>query len=302
MMVLRNSPNGPKMGHLLGFQLLLLLLDSVEALPSFLNPVSGPTLQDEIMCYGIPYGGIGFASHVITYYTLGALWFGVKPFAPWSPLNHHLWDGLVAVLTFGGGNALAIFTVIRCRNRWQFVVIAVWKITLSTTLALTALTNAIYIPINDGHDPDDGPLPSLLWGILYVLGLIVGMVGVFSLVKETWLDIHEVRIVTYVFGGISGGIIAIVLLSGIAMFLVGLCLSVSDDDSDEGEEVIKTGCGTAGTVVLAGGPIALVIFGVFYSDWILAAIAGNLAGAPSGDVAILYWLYFAFKRFPLFSF
>jgi hypothetical protein len=44
----------------------------------------------------------------------------------------------------------------------------------------------------------------------------------------------------------------------------------------------------------------LVVLGVFYSDWILAAIAENLAGVPSSDVAILYWLYFVAKRLPLF--
>src|SRR5271156_4032668 len=101
------------------FYLFLLVLGA-EALPSFLNPVNGGTLQDEIICYGIPYGGIGFASHIITYYTVIALWFGVKPFAPWLPLKYHVWDGLIAVITFAGGNAMAIFTVIRCRHRWQF--------------------------------------------------------------------------------------------------------------------------------------------------------------------------------------
>jgi hypothetical protein len=111
---------GLKFNYHLAFQLLLLVLDSAEALPSFLNPVKGATIQEEIMCYGIPYGGIGFASHVITYYTLGMLWFGRKPFPPFTALNHHEWDGFVAVATFGGGNALATFTAIRCRNRWQF--------------------------------------------------------------------------------------------------------------------------------------------------------------------------------------
>ena len=42
----------------------------VEALPSFLDPIRGTTPAEEMLCYGIPYGGIGFASHIITYYTL----------------------------------------------------------------------------------------------------------------------------------------------------------------------------------------------------------------------------------------
>jgi hypothetical protein len=258
--------------------------------------VKGTTIQDEIMCYGIPYGGIGFASHIITYYTIVALWFGVKPFMPWSPLNHHIWDGLAAFVTFAGGNAMAIFTVIRCRNRWQFVLIAVWKICLSTTLALTAFTNAVYLgdrkASGDDHEPDGDPLPSIAWVALYILGLIIGMVGVFSVVKEAWLDNSEVRVITYVFGGISGVIILVGVLSALATAV--------------GDEVCTDACAEACGACIIGPPafgaIALVTLGVFYSDWILGAIAGNMAGEPSGDVVIIYWLYFAFKRLPLFSF
>ena len=39
-----------------------------------------------------------------------------------------------------------------------------------------------------------------------------------SLVKETWLDNSEVRLITYGFGGISGGIIALGILGGIANY------------------------------------------------------------------------------------
>ena len=255
-------------------------------------------IQEEIMCYGIPYGGIGFASHIITYYTIIALWFGVKPFMPRSPLTHHKWDGFMAFVTLAGGNAMAIVTVIRCRKRWQFVLIAVWKICLSTTLALTAFTNAVILSIRKANDDDPGPdgqpLPSIMWIGLYVLGLIIGMVGVFSLVKETWLDNSKVRLITYGFGGISGGIIALAMLGGIAMVVTIFC----DGDDD----VFSTGCGTFLGAAPFGGAVLFVILGVFYSDWILGAIAGNLAGEPSSDVVLIYWLYFAFKRVSLFSF
>jgi hypothetical protein len=36
-----------------------------------------------------------------------------------------------------------------------------------------------------------------------------------------------------------------------------------------------------------------------YSDWVLGVITGNLAGAPSGDVKVIYWIYFVAKRLPL---
>jgi hypothetical protein len=47
---------------------------------------------------------------------------------------------------------------------------------------------------------------------------------------------------------------------------------------------------------------AVGILGAFYSDWVLAAIAGKLTGAPSSDNSALYWSYFAAKRLPSFSF
>jgi hypothetical protein len=43
------------------------------------------------------------------------------------------------------------------------------------------------------------------------------------------------------------------------------------------------------------------LFGAFYCDWILAAIAENWAGLPSSDIAFLYWIYFAAKRMPMLS-
>jgi hypothetical protein len=69
-----------------------------------------------------------------------------------------------------------------------------------------------------------------------------------------------------------------------------------------GREFIKDGLTVAGVGAVYGPPVALVVLGVLYRDWISAAIAGNMAGVPSRDVAIPYWLYFAFKWFPLFTF
>lgn len=202
-------------------------------------------------------------------------------------LKNHGWDAFLAVITFFGGNALAVFTLVRCRNRWQFILIAVWKICLSTTLAMSALTNSIYLP--DKEDQHIGKIevtPSILWGILYVLGLIVGMVGLASLAKETWHSNSRVRLITYVFGGVTGGLVA--------FLLIGALVKCCDDDSEDVGEIF------AGIWIIAIG--LFIVFGLFYSDWILAAIAGNLSGFPSGDIAVLYWLYFVAKRLPMLSF
>lgn len=56
---------------------------------------------------------------------------------------------------------------------------------------------------------------------------------------------------------------------------------------------------------LGGGFVAFVaVFGVFsslYSDLVLGSIANNLFGMPSDDFAPLYWAWFIAKRLPLLS-
>jgi len=57
--------------------------------------------------------------------------------------------------------------------------------------------------------------------------------------------------------------------------------------------------------IILGGLLWLVgsfsILSVFYSDWSLGMMTGNLNGLPSGDNSALYWTYFVAKRLPMFS-
>jgi hypothetical protein len=263
-------------------------LREVEALPSWLIPVKGVTLAEEIQCYGIPYGGIGFASHILTYYTLICLYNGRRPLWPWKRMKHSEWDMFLAVVQFFFSIGLATFTIIRCRNRWEFVLIVVWKMCLSATLALTAFTVAVISKPksrsrNETPDPPerDEISDSAGWLILYVLGLIVGLVGLGSVVKETWND-NTIRIITYVFGSVCG-LVALV-------FAVGGLFDVRKNENTDG---LLAGPGAAIVVT--------VVLGALYSDWILGTIAYNLVGVPSSDIAILYWTYFVAKRLPMFS-
>lgn len=53
--------------------------------PSWLQemiPEKGGSIQDEIKCYSLPYGAIGFISHVLTYWAVLWLSFGRKPYWP----------------------------------------------------------------------------------------------------------------------------------------------------------------------------------------------------------------------------
>ena len=268
-----------------------------EALPSFLDPVKGQTLSEEILCYSIPYGGIGFGSHLLTYYTVACLWNGRRPLMPWRHLKHTVRNCFLNAISFILAVGLGAFTLIRCRNRWQFALIAVWKISLSSTLTLSAITASIICkPKGRFWDyemfkfRDDCPnrehvSKAAWWLVLYVLGLIVGMVGVLSLVTETWDENHTIHIITYAFLGACGPIV--IVIGG------SVCVNAIDDDA---------GCVKFSAGWPLGGVVGIVVLGVFYSDWILGAISGDLSGAPSSDNMYLYWAYFIVKRLPLASF
>lgn len=269
---------------LLGFQ----YRDSVEALPSFLNPVRGTTLPEEIQCYGIPYGAIGFVSHLLTYWTLGCLYLGSRPTWPASRIKFKAWNLCLGIATFTGPILLAVFTMIRCQNRWEFVLIAVWKLCLSATVALSTVT----VGLSSKKD-SQGNLPprrSFLgnanWMYLYLLGLLVGLIGLGSLIRDAW-DNTTVRIITYAFVGASGAGIVILGIMG--------CFSHFFSWKHE------LGALDGVTGILA----VMIALGVLYSDWILGAIAGSLVGYPGNerdnDFVILYFVYFALKRLPMLA-
>jgi TM2 domain-containing membrane protein YozV len=89
-------------------------------------------------------------------------------------------------------------------------------------------------------------------------------------------------LLTGVFWGIVG-----------AIFLVFGILTISREDEEKGAAISGS---LAATVV--GG---IGIFAALYSDWALGVLTGNLAGEPSEDTRILYWIYFVAKRLPLLT-
>jgi hypothetical protein len=134
---------------------------------------------------------------------------------------------------------------------------------------------------------DDG-IQVLWWLVLYALGLIGGLAGLFSLVVQTIHMNYNVLIITAVFGSVLAA--AIVLFWFIILFWTW----------DEIES--KTGGGfLSGLGAVVVGAAGMGLMGALYSDWILAAIANNMTGVPTSDNAVLYYIYFAAKRLTLFS-
>ncbi|MCJ1434992.1 hypothetical protein MMC27_004362 [Xylographa pallens] len=310
-------------------------------------PPKGQSIEAEIVCYNLPYGAIGFLSHLLTYYTITLLYLKRSPWLPWLRLTHSTFDKVLASLTFLATVILSLFTIVRCSQRWMFVLIAIWKLLLALTLSFCAWDAARvstrekkYLADHNlkggikpqyeydrvetaeqNYPPTAYPMQprptysppaetakqavlafrtnvSWWWLFLYCLGMTIGFVGLVSLVLATW-EIKDVRIVTYVFGGVAG--------AGILFTIVVVAGCCYCDDDDDG----KSGCAkfwSVGAWTFGGGLTVCIgcvmVFGAFYSDWILGAVAHNLVGVPdSGDgiSSILYWTWFGVKRLPMFA-
>jgi hypothetical protein len=58
---------------------------------------NGGTIQEQIQCYALPYGAWGFASHILTYYTVICLAKGISPALPWRELERRNWNVFLGV-------------------------------------------------------------------------------------------------------------------------------------------------------------------------------------------------------------
>jgi len=258
-----------------------------------IHPKKGGTPAQEIQCYALPYGGLGFLSHALTYYQIIIVSFHRTPLAPWRKLSLDyrfkasfsvLWDITINVISMIWSVTLAGFTISSCRNSWPFVLIGVWKATLSISLNAVGITRVLMAPSllrrNDKK-------PKALWGtFLYAFGTIVGSVGLLYLVHKTFWQQPVIRIETYVLCGLL--CVATLIIICVAM--------IQDKPSDSV---------TAGLLIAQGIPFfGLSLFAalaIFYSDWVLATISDNWAGLPSSDHKVLWTLYFVAKRLPLFT-
>ncbi|KAH0559411.1 hypothetical protein GP486_004076 [Trichoglossum hirsutum] len=267
------------------------------ALPSWLAsavPTKGEDLADEIKCYSLPYGAIGFVSHVLTYWTLGWLFALRTPWWPWRKLKHSKFDMMLAVAQIVVTVTVSIFTILRCRQRWEFICIAVWKALMSLTVGCWALHATTIVRSIRGRVPmafasagdhkKRKVSPHWLW--MYGVAAVSGFTGLASLVKQTW-DMPLVKLITKVFGGVTGGFVG----SFVLLFFYVAYFASRKTSADEGENIGVV----AAIFITMGGAVSfammmIVVLCAFYSDWILGAIAHSLIGVPSGDSSELYWV------------
>ncbi|KAJ9624170.1 hypothetical protein H2203_005621 [Taxawa tesnikishii (nom. ined.)] len=167
-----------------------------------------------------------------------------------------------------------------------FVLLAVWKLTMSVTLACIGLHRAVLQKrlLKDGFYEVKVSHAPFWWLMLYAAGVVVGMTGLGSLVVKTWSQTMRVHTVTYVFSAIVGTLVVVVVL--VFIFL----------GEDVTDRFVWGGLGAVLTAIFAFGALSAL-----YSDMVLAAIANNWSGAPFDDNKYIFWAWFAAKRLPILS-
>lgn len=96
------------------------------------HPFGLEALTAEIQCYALPFGILGTVSHALTLYTSIMLACGRSP---WLLIKNKSFkmDAVLAVVGLLIVLATTIATMVKCRQRWEFVLIAFWKLALSVS-------------------------------------------------------------------------------------------------------------------------------------------------------------------------
>jgi len=285
----------------------------------FFQPKKGNTLTEEMECYSLPYGGLGFASHILTYYTVIVLATGRSPLRPWKKLANSRFDLLLSSIGLIGGFAVAVFTLVRCRNHWQLLVIGIWKLSMSVFNGVVGVHVAYllrnvpkpqakrgnnrgsssYHPIADDDDETGSTKsgrsakteeeqvvekvkrPSVASALFWILLYLPGMIAGFTGLISLIIRNWSGHQKLHIITYAFGGVLgACVLLS---------CLAMLDGFTE--------GLGTAAGVFF----IVFSTLAALYGDWALGAMTDNLLGTPSGDSSGLYWAYWVLKRLTMFS-
>ena len=111
------------------------------------EPLEGSFSIQELQCYNLPFGGLGLISHVLTYYTIGCLWYGKRPLWPFRKMTSANYDIGLNLGQLIGCIIASIPTIVQCKNTRQLhlLFIAVWNLCMSVFNGLTALHVACLI-------------------------------------------------------------------------------------------------------------------------------------------------------------
>jgi hypothetical protein len=71
----------------------------------------------EETCYSLPYGGIGFGSHLLTYYSMVMLAYGYRPSPPFGRLRNKKWGVLLGMAQLIGSVVLTAVAIHKCHDQ-----------------------------------------------------------------------------------------------------------------------------------------------------------------------------------------
>jgi len=263
-------------------------------------------------CYALPYGGLGFTSHLLTFYTIFTVFVGLPPWDPshiirsWpsdadvsTPLRHRAANLVLSLTTLVATSAISIISLVRCRGHWHFTLLAISELALSVMLAVVSLRAAL---IASGRDEKKGPrswdrfepTPVGLWLCLLATLLASELVGILGLVMKSWHNQKNVWVVTIAIAG--------VLVVGILTIGFGAWWWTNSRWTEEGPRWSSGFLGVdlgnwwcVPDIVYAVAALGLVFAAavtVWYVDWIVGVLTGNIGGILSGDSrGVLCWCF-----------
>jgi hypothetical protein len=308
---------------------------------SFYTPPTDPAaLHAEALlqatCYSLPYGAMGFGSHIITYYTLIVYILGRRPLSPWKRLQYPFFSAISGCISFLGTTILTIISISRCNAELPFRLMGAWMLMTSVAVSLTSIAAP------------------------YALGTTEEEIAVEKLQKETLLRerksydmiayarmearsdrkfaIPEVMVQLYVedparkkkretgyaalvWVGIIWVAGSLMGVYGVILFCEGRWNAISVLNTVTAVFALITFSPTIIFFLNLKGMKSSLFWGLFtaqlvlvcalgllWMDWTIGAMTGNLVGVPGRSskdgpvnkkVEVLAWAYFILKRLPL---
>jgi hypothetical protein len=207
-----------------------------------------------------------------------------------TKITQPIWGLILAIVGLVSGFVLTTFTLVRCRNSWQLLLLGMWKMSMSLLNGLVAIHVGVVVYRTKSSSwkqteawiwaffrvliPPLAPIP-FLNGCIDIFWVIIGFTGLMSLISHHWTSLTEV--ITLIFAGLIG----VTIVSAVVFSIAGAI------DGDTGR---------------VGGFLVIIGLASLYADCMLGAMVGNLVGLPSGDNALVFWLYFASKRLNMLNF
>jgi hypothetical protein len=275
-------------------------------------------LRHSAECFALPYGGLGFASHVLTYYCLIINILGRRPLMPWKMQKNSHINLALGLAQLISTTITSVLATTRCaQHASEFIMLSIWLIMTSIASSLAGLLGRgrwIFIRSKEREENRSQDMVDeyqyqqraelaldvtqpgrnlekrakygqwLSWfliGSCWFTGSILGLLAALNTLIITWHTVAAARNLTF-------GFVGCVVFAVIASSIVTRCWP--GDRSTRWSQIMKF-------FLLLG------IYALFYIDWLVAAVMDNWAGAPDKldkSGRIIYWVYFACKRFVLF--